>query len=256
MSESNESRVAVIAGASGGIGGATAKRLARDGYDLALSYRSNEAAAREIADAVEAEGQTARLYKATLAEYGQVSSMIEGIVADFGRLDASIYAAGPYLPQRWVTEFEPTQMDDILRDDTVSCWNLVHASVLPLRETKGAIVSVSTPAVRRYARKDLLSSVPKAAIEALIRAVASEEGRFGIRANAVAVGALEDGMYHRLVEEKDFDEKWIEITKSVIALGRLGNATDIAEAIAFLVSPERAGYVSGQTLTVDGGFAL
>jgi 3-oxoacyl-[acyl-carrier protein] reductase len=256
MSVDSNGRVALIAGASGGIGGATAKRLAQEGYDLALSYRSNEDAAGEIAAAVEAEGRTARLYKATLAEYGQVASMLERVVADFGHLDASIYAAGPYLPQRWVTEFEPTQMDDILRDDTVSCWNLVHASILPLRETKGAIVSVSTPAVRRYARKDLLSSVPKAAIEALIRGVASEEGRYGIRANAVAVGALEDGMFHRLVEEKDFDEKWIEITKSVIALGRLGNATDIAEAIAFLASPERAGYVSGQTLTVDGGFAL
>lgn len=246
----------MIAGASGGIGGETAKRLAREGYDLALSYRSNEQAAAEIAGAVEAQGRVARLYKATLAEYGEVSSMVEQIVSDFGRIDASIYAAGPYLPQRWVTEFEPTQMDDILRDDTVSCWNLVHASVLPLRETKGAIVSVSTPAVRRYARKDLLSSVPKAAIEALIRAVASEEGRFGVRANAVAVGALEDGMYHRLKEENDFDERWEEITRSVVALGRLGNATDIAEAIAFLVSPERAGYISGQTLTVDGGFAL
>ncbi|MBS1886051.1 MAG: SDR family oxidoreductase [Actinobacteria bacterium] len=253
---SEQKRVALIAGASGGIGGETARTLAREGYDLALSYRSNDEAAAKIAAEVEELGATARTYKATLYKYAEVKAMVDHVVADFDRIDATIYAAGPYLPQRWVTEFDPAEMDDILRDDTVSCWNLLHASVPALRETEGAIVSVSTPAVRRHARKDLLSSVPKAAIEALIRAVASEEGRFGVRANAVAVGALEDGMYHRLLAEEDFDERWIEVTKSVVALGRLGKATDIAEAISFLVSPERAGYVSGQTLTVDGGYAL
>jgi 3-oxoacyl-[acyl-carrier protein] reductase len=243
-------RVALVAGASGGIGGETARKLAAEGYDLALSYRSNEEAASKVAAECEERGATVRLYKTTLADHAAVKAMVESVVADFGGLDATVYAAGPYLPQRWVTEFGPTEIDDILRDDTASCWNLVQASLLPLRESRGAIVSVSTPAVRRYARKDMLSSLPKAAIEAMIRAVAAEEGRFGIRANAVAV------MYHQMLAEEDVDEHWIEVTKSVISLRRLGKASDIAEAIAFLVSPERAGYVSGQTLTVDGGFAL
>jgi 3-oxoacyl-[acyl-carrier protein] reductase len=249
-------RVALIAGASGGIGGETARKFAREGYDLALTYRSNDEAAGKVAGECKELGADARLYKATLHDHAAVKAMVGSVVGDLGRLDATIYAAGPYLPQRWVTEFGPTEIDDILRDDTASCWNLVQASLLPLRETEGAIVSVSTPAVRRYARKDMLSSLPKAAIEAMIRAVAAEEGRYGIRANAVAVGALLDGMYHQMLAEEDVDEHWIEVTKSVIALQRLGNASDIAEAIAFLASPERAGYVSGQTLTVDGGFAL
>jgi 3-oxoacyl-[acyl-carrier protein] reductase len=253
---SEKKKVALVAGASGGIGGETARKMASEGYDLALSYRSNEAAAAKVAKEVEDLGASAHLYKATLSTYGEVKRMVERVLSELGQIDATIYAAGPYLPQKWVTEFEPTEVDDILRDDTVACWNLIHATIPALRDTKGAIVSVSTPAVRRYARKDMLSSVPKAAIEAMIRAVAAEEGRYGIRANAVAVGALEDGMYHRMLAEEDVDEHWIEVTKSVISLGRLGNASDIAEAIAFLASPDRAGYVSGQTLTVDGGFAL
>lgn len=251
-----KTRAAVIAGGSGGIGGTTAVRLAADGYDLALLYRNNKEAADQFAEAIEAKGQRARTYKADLAEYGEISDVLGRIAADFGRIDAAVYAAGPYLPQRWVTEFEPTQMDNILREDTVSCWNLIHASIPILRRTQGCVVSVSTPAVRRHARKDLLSSVPKAAIEALIRAVASEEGRFGIRANAVAVGVIEDGMFQRFIDEGDFDEHFLEVTRKVVALGRLGKASDVAEAIAFLVSPERAGYISGQTLTVDGGYAI
>ena len=249
-------RVAVVAGASGGIGSATAKRLAAEGYDLALTYRSSEEAVRETASACEAEGATARVYQASLDRYEQIEDVVTKAHSELGRIDAAIYAAGPYVPQRWVSEFEPHQVGDMLRDDTVSCWNLIRSSLLRLRETEGCIVSVSTPAVARYARKDMLSSVPKAAIEAMIRAVASEEGRFGIRANAVGVGALDDGMLHEMLAKGEVDQKWIDKTLSVVALRRLGNATDIARAIAFLANPELAGYVSGQTLIVDGGFAL
>lgn len=249
-------RVVLIAGASGAIGGATARRLASEGCDLALTYRSNEAAAAAVAAEVEDLGVGARTYEVSLAAYEEVAAAVKQVVDDLGRLDAVVYASGPYLPQRWITEFEPGIMEEILREDTVSCWNLVHASIPALRETKGCVVAVSTPAVRRHALKDLLSSAPKAAIEAIVRAVAAEEGKYGMRANAVGVGALGDGMYHKLVAEDDFDDKWLANVKKVISLQRLGTAVEIAEAIAFLASPDRAGYISGQTLAVDGGYAL
>lgn len=248
--------VAFIAGASGAIGAASARKLAEFGYDLALTYRSNEESARELAAEVEALGRRAPIFQVQLDDYGQVQKAIEETVEQFGRLDTTVYAAGPYLHQRWVTEFEPEQVAEAIRADTSAAWNTFHASLLHLRKTKGSIVSVSTPAVRRHARKDLLSSAPKAAIEAMIRAIASEEGRFGVRANAVGVGTIDDGAFSQLVEDGEFDEQWVATALKVVSLGRLGSANDIASAIAFLARDETAGYITGQTLIVDGGYAL
>jgi 3-oxoacyl-[acyl-carrier protein] reductase len=253
---SDPKRVALVAGASGGIGATTAVRLAEDGYDLALAYRSNRDAVTEVANRIAALGRDATLHQVTIADYEDVSHTITRVKEMHGRIDALVYAAGPYLHQRWVSEFDPSMVPDVLRDDATACWNLVHAALPHLRESKGSFVSVSTPAVRRHAKKDLLSSMPKAAIEALVRAVASEEGRYGVRANAVAVGVLDDGMVPKLLARGDFDERFFEATLHAVALGRFGSSKDIAEAIAFLVSPERAGYISGQVLTVDGGYAL
>lgn len=100
-----------------------------------------------------------------------------------------------------------------------------------------------------------MSSAPKAALESLIKGIAVEEGRNGIRANMVGVGAIGDGMFHKLVARGDFDQRFIESTKSAVALGRLGTAMEIARAVNFLAS-DAASYVTGQTLMVDGGFAI
>jgi len=116
-------------------------------------------------------------------------------------------------------------------------------------------VALVTPAVRRATSRDVLSAAPKAAVESVIRHLAVEEGRFGVRANCVGVGPLRDGMYHRLVEDGYFDERWLAAAERNLALGRLGSAADVANAVAFLVS-DQASWITGQTLMVDGGYAL
>ncbi len=129
----------------------------------------------------------------------------------------------------------------------------MHPALPHLRAAEGSVVAVTTAATARFPVRDGLSSAPKAAVEALVRALAVEEGRFGVRVNAVGPGMLTDGMAARLVESGELSDEALAVTRTNIPLGRFGNATDVAEAVCFLAS-DRAGFVTGQKLDVDGGW--
>jgi len=116
-------------------------------------------------------------------------------------------------------------------------------------------VAITTAATRRYPVRDGLSSGTKGAVEAVVRALAAEEGRFGIRANCVGPGMMTDGMAQRLMASGDLDDAALEITLRNIPLRRFGDAVDIAEAVCFLAS-DRADFISGQMLDVDGAYGV
>ena len=175
-----------------------------------------------------------------------------------GRIDRRVYAAKSLRhppDERRDSKLEPKLFRETVGTDLFGCYHLIHAALPELRKTRGAVVALATPAIRRYAVKDVMSAAPKAAIEAVVKGVAAEEGRFGVRANCVGVGVIADGMYHQLLATGDFDERFFEATKANLALRRLGTADDVAGAVAFLAS-DKAGYITGQTLMVDGGYAL
>jgi 3-oxoacyl-[acyl-carrier protein] reductase len=185
----------------------------------------------------------------------EVRRFVDQAAEHFGGVHTAIYAAGPYIPMRFISQQPAAAFREVMEHDTFGCFNLIQAVLPHLRTSKGSFTALVTPAIRRYAVRDILSAAPKAAIEALVKGLAAEEGRFGIRANAVGVGVITDGLYHALVESGDFDQRFLDASRQVMALKRLGTAEEVAEGVVFLAS-SRARWITGQTLMVDGGYAL
>ncbi len=183
------------------------------------------------------------------------AALLAEIAQTYGGLHTLVHAAGPHVPMVHLSRVSPADFAEQLRQDAVGFFNVVHPALPLLRETKGSIVAVTTAATARFPVRDGLSSAPKGAVEQLVRGLAAEEGRFGVRVNAVGPGMLTDGMAARLIESGELDDEALAITRRNIPLRRFGNAADIAEAVCFLAS-SRAGFITGQKLDIDGGYTV
>jgi len=117
----------------------------------------------------------------------------------------------------------------------------------------GSYVHLSSAGIARWARGDALSIAPKACIDALLQGVAREEGRHGVRANSIRLGVIETGMFERLKAEGVFDRRWLDAALKHQCVQRFGQPQEVADAVLFLAT---AGFVSGQTLMLDGGCAV
>ena len=244
---------ALVVGGSGGLGSVIAVELAARGSDVAVTYRSNADAAAEVATEVERRGRRSWVACADLTDDQAVADAVEELAAAAGGLHTLVYAAGPHVPQVHLSRAEPEAMRAQLDADAAGFFAAVHAALPHLRQAKGSIVAVTTAGLGRFPVRDGLSTVPKAAVEAAIRGLAAEEGRFGVRANSVGPGMLTDGMAQRLMASGDLDKRALDAARSNIPLRSFGTAADIAEAVCFLAS-DRAGYITGQHLSVDGGY--
>lgn len=246
---------ALVLGASGGLGHATARMLLERGSDVALTYFRSAQALDPLLAAADAHGLTARGWQLDLSVAAQTSDVVTQVAEAFGGIHTLVYAAGPHVPMVHLSKVAPADLERQVVSDVAGFFNAVHAVLPHLRASRGNIVAVTSAGTSRYPVRDGLSIGPKGAVEALVRGIAAEEGRYGVRANSVGPGMTTDGMADRLIASGDLDDKALEVAKSRIPLRVFGNADDIAEAVCFLAS-DRAGFISGQKLDIDGGYGV
>ncbi len=246
---------AVVTGGSGGLGAACCRLLAERGSDVALTYHARREAADGVVAAAQAAGREAAAWQVALEDPDAAARFAAEVLDRFGAVHTLIHAAGPYVTQIHLSRVAPDEYLQHLVGEAAGFFNIVHPLLPSLREQQGSIVAVTTMATRRFLLRDGLSSSPKGAIEGLVRALAAEEGKFGVRANSVGPGVMADGMAKQLLESGEVDERDMEATRSRIPLRQFGSAQDIAQAVCFLASP-KAGYITGQMLDVDGGYTI
>lgn len=247
--------LALVIGGSGGIGSAICARLATEGYDVAFSYNANKAAADKVADAIRDGGKRVEAAAVDITDAAAVKAFVDGAAARLGPISAVVYAGGPSLHMTLIADLAPADWSRVIDVDVKGCFHLVWAALPHLTAARsGAIVAVITAAVDTVPKRDIMSAAPKAAIEMLMRGVAKEEGRNGVRANCVGPGWIDAGL-GRQVMEAELGGEQVERVRRAIPLHRFGKAEDIAEAVAFLLAPGAA-YITGQTIKVDGGLSL
>lgn len=237
-------RVALVTGASRGLGRAIAERLARDGAWVACGYLREESKAREVAEACAGEA-----IAIDVTRPDAVTSAIGGLLERRGRIDVLVCAHG--IGRDGLFAMAPERdLAEVIDANLMGAIRCARAVVRPMMGAGGgAIVNVASVAGLRASPGQAAYAASKGGLLAFTRTLAAELGPKGIRVNAVVPGLIDAGMVKRM------DRRHRDARAAHIPLGRLGEPRDVADAVAFLAS-DAARYVTGQALVIDGGLSL
>ncbi len=242
-------RVALVTGASRGIGAATAVRLARDGFNVAANYLARKGGALRTVQAVEAVGRRGIAVQADVCDAADARRMVSEAVAGLGRLDVLVNNAGVY-ERAFFDDMKTEDWDRRIRTNLSACFYTAKAAVPEIRKVgSGRIINVTSQLAYRGTTHGADYVAAKAGVVGLTKALALELARDHILVNAVAPGSIETD----ILAGDSPDDRARRVR--TIPLGRVGLPEEIAAAVSFLASPDAA-YITGQVLHVNGGSLL
>ncbi|WP_165075829.1 SDR family NAD(P)-dependent oxidoreductase [Paludisphaera rhizosphaerae] len=245
-----DGKVAVVTGASKGIGAEIARELAAAGAAVVVNYASSKAGADKVVADIEAKGGKATAVQADLSEPEQVAKLFAAAKKAYGRLDVLVNNAGVY-------EFAPLEeitLEHFRKQFDLNVLGLILATKEAARlfgDEGGSVINISSVAAKAAMPAASVYSATKAAVDAVTRSLAKELGPKKIRVNSINPGMVEtEGVHAAGISESDFRKQY----EAQTALGRIGQPSDIAPAAVFLASTD-SGWITGETFYISGGFS-
>lgn len=237
-----DQKVALVTGASRGIGKACAEALGAQGYLVAIHYRSQEKQAREVASAIPG----AKIFQADLGIEENCKDLVKQVKEVFGRIDVLVNNAGMSIDQL-ITFAKPSEFDQIIDVNLKSTFNMSKAvSRLMIKQKTGSIINITSVVGHMGNAGQSMYAASKGAITAFTKSIAADLASFGIRANCVAPGFIKTDMTGELPAEAQ------AAILDKVPLKRLGSPEEVAASVAFLAS-DGASYITGSTIHVNGG---
>ncbi|NKC04239.1 SDR family NAD(P)-dependent oxidoreductase [Brucella haematophila] len=247
-----QAKIALVTGASRGIGRAIAIGMAKRGFDVAINdIERQKDALQEVAQEIEATGRRALIVYADVSNKADVEAMVKKTADAFGRIDAIVNNAGILIASD-VEHLKEEHWDSVLDVNAKGTFLVVQAVLPYMKQQKyGRIVNIASIGGKHGAPEQAHYSASKAAVMGFTRVLAQEVGTYGITANCICPGIILTDMGRVNLDDVAVRQSWQEKT----AMRRIGDPEDVVGPVAFLASDD-AGFVTGQSLNVDGGIVL